>query len=274
MSKSLEERLRQVRVDLDKIETSLTKHSGTKVMVEIADDFKKVTGFANDVDHCLSLIEARLVARNLLSGLERLADGSDMVPVGAGLAKFHFVRFLGVQAYLATAWALADRIAAVAGQVLCAPNQLSNEKSPPQLMSNFISGDLDKKTAAMASLSLRRSFGWPIGISYALRNHFIHDGGRTKDGDRLKADFFYGETSKSAFAISEQGWEFVLKRTRTYGVEPTHHRLGARWPVTPRDDLRVVLEVCEREVDDALGVLVGSATTTLASHVAFIIGEF
>jgi hypothetical protein len=272
MSKPLEERLRLVKADLAKIETTLTTNSGTKVTLEVADEFKKVTAFANDVDHCLRMIEARLVARNVLTGLEGLVDANDTVPIGAGRAKYHLVRFLGLQAYLASKWALADRIAAVAGQVLCAPNQLTNEKRPPQLVSHFISGELESKTAALAFLSLRRSFGWPIGVSYAVRNHFVHDGGRNK-ADFNKSDFFDGDTAGSAFAISEEGWKHVENRAKSYGVEPTHHRLGAGWPVTPRADLRVVLEVCEREIDDALGVLVGSATRTLASHVGYIVGE-
>lgn len=267
MSKSLEDRLSQVKEDLAKLEVILTTHSGSRVASEAADEFKKVTAFANDVDHCLRMMQARTVARNLLAGLEGTADSDDTVPVGAGRAKFHFVRFLGVQAYLASEWALADRIAGVAGQVLCVPNQLNNEKSPPQLLSHFVSSELEKKTAAVTFLSLRRSFGWPIGISYAIRNHFFHDGGRNK------RDFFDGDIAASAFAISDQGWDFVVNRAKTYGVEPAHHRAGTAWPVTPRADLRVVLEVCEREMDDALGILVGSATRTLGSHLAYVVGE-
>jgi hypothetical protein len=273
MSRPLDERLRQVKAELAKIESILTTHSGTKVTLEVADEFKKVTAFANEVDHCLRMIEARRIAWNVLVGLEGLADGDDTVPVGAGRAKFHYVRFLGLQAYLASKWALADNIAAVAGQVLCAPNQLTDmEKRPPQLVSHFIGNELEKKTAALAFLSLRRMFGWPIGVSYAVRNQFVHDGGRNK-GDFNRGDFFDGDAAVSAFAISEEGWKSVETRAKSYGVEPTHHRLGAGWPVTPRADLRVVLEVCEREMDDALGVLVGSATRTLASHVAYMVGE-
>jgi len=56
-------------------------------------------------------------------------------------------------------------------------------------------------------------------------------------------------------------------------VDPSFHRAGATWPVSPRDDLRAVLRVCERETDDALGVLLGSACQTLLAHVGFMLGE-
>jgi hypothetical protein len=85
--------------------------------------------------------------------------------------------------------------------------------------------------------------------------------------------FFDGPTAASRFAISATGWTRLEQKAKTYGVEPSHHRAGAAWPVAPRDDLRAVLDVCEREVDDALGVLVGSACRTFVAHVGCFIGE-
>lgn len=125
-----------------------------------------------------------------------------------------------------------------------------------------------KHTAAMPAYSLRATFGWPIGLSYTLRNHFFHDGGAL-DG----TDFFEGPSATSGFKISEDGWDRIEKRARSYGVDATHHRVGAAWPSAPRDDLRQLIDVCERETDDALGILIGSACRALVSHVGFIVGE-
>ena len=86
-------------------------------------------------------------------------------------------------------------------------------------------------------------------------------------------DFFDGPTSASRFVISADGWKRIEEKAATYGAGPSHHRAGASWPATPRDDLRSVLDVCERETDDALGVLVGSACHSLAIHVGYMHGE-
>jgi hypothetical protein len=115
----------------------------------------------------------------------------------------------------------------------------------------------------MAFDSIRHTFGFPIGISYAIRNHFLHDGAHDAG-----TSFFEGPESHAAFRISATAWKRIEARATTrYGVERTFHRLGAGWPVTPLDDLRLVLADCEREVDDALGVLLGSACRSLAFHV-------
>jgi hypothetical protein len=137
-----------------------------------------------------------------------------------------------------------------------------------QLVAHFIDKDRKKNTAAALYESVRQTFGWPIGVSYALRNHFLHDGGRVHG-----VDFFAGPTASSRFSISLDGWAYVEETAKGYGVEHSHHRAGAAWPTTPRDDLRTVLDVCEREMDDALGVLVGSACRTFVAHVGCMMGE-
>ena len=86
-------------------------------------------------------------------------------------------------------------------------------------------------------------------------------------------DFFDGPTAASRFAISADGWTRIEEKAASYGVDPSHHRVGPGWPPAPRDDLRVVLDVCEREVDDALGVLIGSACRALLAHVGLVVGE-
>ena len=266
MIKPLAERLSAAKDDLIKVDAAIQK--STRVVTHVLGEFKQVTAFAADIDHWLRLIETRAAARRMLTGLETHADAMDTVPLGVGRVGFQHVRFIGVQAYLATKWAIADRIASMAGHVLCIRNQLNDPRKPPQLLSHFVREESKKHTAAMAFYSVKHTFGWPIGISYALRNHFFHDGGEL-DG----TDFFDGPSATSAFAISKDGWARVEKRAAEYGVDGGHHRLGAGWPAAPCDDLRVVLDVCERETDDALGILIGSACKALASHVAFMVGE-
>jgi hypothetical protein len=176
---------------------------------------------------------------------------------------------IGVQAYLTTKWALADRITGMAGRILCTPEAGLNGASPPQLVSHFVQKDRKKMTAGALYDSLRSSFGWPVGISYAIRNHFIHDGAQVGG-----SDFFEASIPASAFRISVDGWARIEKTAQErYGVDASLHRTGATWPVSPRDDLRTVLNVCERETDDVLGVILGSACQTLLAHVGFMLGE-
>jgi hypothetical protein len=212
------------------------------------------------------MIVARQAARSLLDNLEHSADENDDVPYGITKAKFQTVRLLGVQAYLAAQWALADRVVGMSGQVLCIRSTLQDPKSPPQLVSHFVAGKgPESKAAAIVFESLRQSFGWPIAISYSLRNHFLHDG--------AGGDFFEGPTAASAFKISAEGWKRITDRVSDSNVETTHSRFGGAWTPSAGDDLRKILDACAPEIDEALGILIGSACQMAMVHVAFMLGE-
>lgn len=267
MTKALNERLRDAKSALDQVSKVIGRHPA-KLPVEVSASLLGVVDRRSDIDHWIEMLRARAAAQELLRGLEDKVDKDGFVSYGDRPVAFHLVRFLGVQAYVTTTWALADRVSGLVGRILCTPSAGRNEASLPQLVANFIGEDRKKTTAAALFESMRHTFGWPVSISYALRNHFVHDGGQDKG-----RDFFEGPAASSAFRIAPEGWTFIEERAQEYGVERKHHRVGAGWPSAPRDDLRIVLSVCEQEMDDALGVLLGSACQALHAHVGFMVGD-
>ena len=268
MSPTLRQRLDGAKATLGQVDVALGRKPGA-LPADVEKAFRSVVDYRSDIDHWITMVDARTAAWDLLDGLESKADADDLVPFGATRAKFVHVRLIGVQAYVATKWALADRITGMVGRVLCTPDAGFNGASPAQLVSHFLQKDRKKMTAGALYESLRCAFGWPVGISYAIRNHFVHDGGQMAG-----SDFFEASASASAFRISDEGWSRIEKTAQEkYVVDSSLHHAGATWPVSPRDDLRVVLRVCERETDDALGVLLGSACNTLLGHVGFMLGE-
>jgi hypothetical protein len=266
MSKPLEERLRDSKTNLDKVDTSL--FGAAQIPAEVATYFGTITVFAGEIEHWIEMLTARSAARRLLTNLEAQVDTQDTVPFGATRAKFQHVRLIGVQAYLAMKWSLIDLLSGMVGRVLCTPDAGFDSSRPAQLVAEFVQKDRKKHSAGVLCKSIQQTFGWPIAISYALRNHFIHDGGQ-----RDNINLFDGPTAASGFMISEDGWKRIEQRAKDYGTETNHHRMGQAWPTSPRDDLRVILDTCERETDDAIGVLVGSACQTLLAHVGFMLGE-
>lgn len=153
-------------------------------------------------------------------------------------------------------------------RVLCTPRVGLNPDKPVRLIDHFVKEEKKQTTTAALFEPVRHAFGWPIGISYAIRNHFVHDGAQF-DG----CDFFEGAAASAAFRIPVDGWKRVEKQAESYGIDQSCHRAGASWPSVPTDDLRVVLNFCEREMDDALGVLLGSACSLLLAHAGFMVGE-
>ena len=251
MSKTLQDRLHDAKVVLAQVHAALERHS-TKLPREVEISFRALVDYRTDIDHWLGMLEARAAACRLLDALETQADADDCVPLGAARVQYQHVRFIGVQAYVTTNWALADRIAVMVGRILCTPEAGLNGVNPAQLISHFVTRDKIRRTTAAARFeSVRQAFGWPIGLSYAIRNHFVHDGAQIGG-----SDFFEGPSAASAFRISPDGWDRVEQKVEAESrVDRSCHRAGASWPSTPQDDLRIVLAVCEREMDDALGVL-------------------
>jgi len=266
MSKTLEERLGDAKAVLESANAMLVRHPG-ELQTDVSDIFRKVIQFGGDIEHWQGMLHARAEALQLLIDLENDVDTNDCVTLGTRRVKFQHVRLIGVQSYMTTMWALADRITGMIGRVVCPPHAGSNPVSPAQLVSHFVQFEKAKGPAAVLSKSVRHMFGWPIAISYAIRNHVVHDGAQF-DG----TDFFEGSTAAAAFRVSADGWERVTRVAEDYGVNGSHHR-APDWPTSPRDDLRLLLVACEREVDDALGVLLGSACGSLLSHVGCMVGE-
>jgi len=266
MSRTLEQRLASSRVQLGRIDAALNS-PGEKLAVELEQHFRSVSISVAEVDHWIGLIHARAAARALLDGLESLADANDQVPWGAARAKFEHVRLAGMQAYLATNWALADQLTGMAGRVFCTQSAAFEEGKGPQLVSHFIRDDRKAKTARAVHQSVRPVFGWPIAISYSLRNHFVHEGARA-----FGVEFFAGPTARSGFAATDAGWQKIERSARGYGVDSNHVRAGATWPSEPKADVRTTLAVAETEIDDALGMLVGSACALMTSHLQFMLG--
>jgi hypothetical protein len=267
MTKTLVQRLDDAKTILDQLGTTLTR-AGTSLPSEISAQFRGSVDARSDVSHWKDLIEARRVAAQFLDQLENRADADDFVSLGATRARFHHARLVGAQAYLSLSWALADRITAMVGRILCSADGGHNTESPAQLVSHFLQKDRKKFATGAVFDSIRRTFGWPIAVSYALRNHFIHDGAQS-----LGKDFFTGSSSSMAFRISPDGWKFIETKTERYAIERTFHRLALGWPTSPHADLRLLLADCEREMDDALGILVGSACHTLYLHAGLLIGD-
>lgn len=265
MSKPLKERLNNAKEALGKVDGALNRHAG-RLRPDVEAQFRTIAAIGGNVDHWTQMFTARETARALLNDLERNADLNDDVPYGPSRAKFQTVRLLGIQAYLSAQWALADRLVDMAGQVLCNRNQLQDHRNAPQLLSHFVGGKgPESKTAAIVFSSLRQSFGWPIAISYALRNHFLHDG--------AGGDFFDGPTAVAGFKVSTSGWTRIEDRVREYKVDRTCSRLAAALNPGAGDDLRRILDACAPEMDEALGVLVGTACHIALTHVGFMLGE-
>jgi hypothetical protein len=143
MESSLFQRLKNATATLRKVEAALGRNPNA-LPDDVETHFRSFLNVRSDIDHWVTMIDARTAAWKLLDGLEMGADTNDLVPFGNTRAKFVHVRLIGVQAYVATNWALADSMMGAVGRVLCTRDAGSNDASPAQLVSHFVLKDRKK----------------------------------------------------------------------------------------------------------------------------------
>lgn len=267
----LNDRLNRSILALDNVASRLAE-ADNRLHTDAVAFLRDVTETRPDLKHCLNLLKAREASWKILDGLELRVDSSDCVVYTGAELKFEFVRLIGVQAYVSTEWALADSITSIAGRVFCTYSTNQNKIKPPQLISDFLGKEANSNVAKTLRVSLQASFGRAASILYALRNHFLHDGAY-----RNGMAFFSGTNAESAFRVSESGWKQIERRAQSwFSGEVFYSKLcrpHAVFPTDPKDDLRELLRWCEREIDEALGIIISTATQTVLVQTGFMLGD-
>lgn len=234
--------------------------AGGKLSPNSADALRRTTGVRTELEECLQLLRAREAAAAYLAGLEAQADASSgEVPYGGGRLPFDVARVLGVQAYLGVTWSIADKVACVSAGFF-AKNSKPVVRREINILKTFMAEN--GVVPACVCHPLRAGFGWPTALAYAARNHFLHDGGG-QDG----WVFFSGTAPEAGFTISQKGGEYMERRycRQEMGLDDTMTRAPEAWP-WHQDDFRRLMSVCVREMDVALGIIVGLGPVFLKAY--------
>lgn len=263
---TLNDRLKRASESLKAVQATLGRLPG-RLPVGLEGVVRELTASHSEIDRWILSLHARETGRLILANLDKpLNSASEEITAGGVQMHFEEARLFFVHGYLSITWALADRISEFVSRVLCVDSVARVPRSPAKLTDYFIHDG--KSTTSLVYGFSRESFGWPVGLSYVIRNHFAHD-----CAHRNGWAFFDGPTISAGFRISQDGWDHVQETAqREYKVDPTHTRAPESWP-WPQDDLRKVFDICHREMDDALGILLGSACATLKAHVELLVGE-
>jgi hypothetical protein len=196
------------------------------------------------------LIDAREVALAAVEVLVtmRVKDTPDKVLFGGLAVTFKVARYLGLQVYASTGWALYDSLAKVAGILCCVDERSKNEAKPVKLPEDFLK---EKKwVGARVRDHLKGGYGWPIGVSYAIRNWLVHDG-HSQNGFPL---FKYESPDLGPFEIANEAWKKIEEKCTSYGVSSVDTRLRPFPDV--KGDVLNGLKSCNAEVDEAMSFLI------------------
>jgi len=261
MSDILTKQLHHTKERFNEIKKKLDSSSLLRENLKV--HFSDLNQIDHEIPHWLELIQARNFIEQKLDSLPDRVDHNDRVIENGVSIQVKYIRLIDTQSYLSLTWALTDSIIAAVGKILCTSDARLNKAQPPQLISHFIQNHQNKKTSALFSKPIKEEFGWPIGISYAILNHFIHEGG-AKDN----ISFFEEYTLLHPFRVSEKGWNNIKKIAENrYSAHFSNKREG--WPESPQEDLRKTLSFCHKQIDQALAILVNLVAEILSIHMKY-----
>jgi len=245
-AEQLKQRLQDSATKLQEV-SSLIRLSSISLHSDCQDKIREFELMANQLDTTRDLIEPREHARYLLQQLPLVTDiNTNIVDYCGTRIPFSNARLLLFQSYLSITWAVCDSITTAISPFIC------KKVNTPNLVTHFVKED--SNIAYYSNLFLNRNYGWHICVSYAIRNHFVHDGALHNGND-----FFTSKRVVDRYDISDNGWDFLNTELgeRYKKILNTYHRLDNSWP-WHRNDLLKLLELCNEEIDEALIFLVGS----------------
>lgn len=221
---------------------------------KLQNEFKEFEIMANTLVSTCDLINAREYARQLLHNLPSITDPNDIVDYHGITIPFHAARLLGFQSYLSLTWAVCDSIIPAISLLLFDRATSKSQSNPPTLI-DLIKKNINK-TSHFNSVFIINGYGFPIVVSYIIRNHFVHDG-----ASNCGRDFFAGRSRADEYQISlsdSSGWRFLESQIedKYSSIKKEHTRLTDIWP-WHQDNLLKLLELCNDEIDEALSCLVG-----------------
>jgi len=257
--KPLQEHILEAQSALEQVERAI---DGKSLSAPLMDHIRGLASRRSALSQASSLISARSAARAALARLDGSVDGDGKVELWGAPVAFADARMLLVQAYLSVSWSLVDMLTATVGRFVCIETVGKNEMKPAKMWEHFVKDGKSLPTDLSGVLS--HAYGLPVAVSYALRNHFVHDGGQYDD-----RTFFDGVGV--TFKVSDEGWQFLERKIfNEYRVGAGDSLAAEVWP-WPQDDLRKVLAICEREVDAATALVLVHATQSFKLQVGVML---
>ena len=182
--------------------------SGTELPAECYENWIEKASLHFVLDSTGNLFPARDTAwQNVLSIIvpENIVDASqNRVRLGSLEMEFAVARHLALTSYVAVTWAIYDRLSNVCGRLAAVAKIAQNPRQNPKACEDFL-GDKDL-LGFNTHQHLKDAYGWPLKISYKLRNWILHEG--YSEGDIM---LFSGDSIADGFLLHPRSIDHLQK---------------------------------------------------------------
>lgn len=190
--------------------------------------------------------EAERVLFNLIDQVER---NTNEVIWNDIKIPFDIARTLSFQAYTGIVWIIYDLILEAHNYFICSNKYRNIPSNHPRLVKTILRQNGDNIRAIDAEMVIK-AYGWPIGVSYCVRNIFAHESDALHDGD-----IFEGFNVDSGYRVTMELYRHINSKCKVeYNVDENFTRYSDPWP-WGEDDLFKMLSVCNKEIDDVVSGL-------------------
>lgn len=191
--------------------------------------------------------------------LTRLHQQYSVLPSLPELVTFEAERHLALVGYNAVAWSIYDRMSNICGR-LVAINAISTKSQKyPKLVENIMkTNDKENVVGVTIQNHILHAYGWPIKISYMIRNWLVHEGferGTTKLFDN------------APFEICSSAKELIEKEIADDNIERSFCCLKDTADPWGQGDLIKILESYHNEIDTMFTSLLKWSTASFVAQI-------
>ncbi len=240
---------------IETITMVLSSHHSINSILNYGDVKKKCEYARRNLERAKQCIPTRNQSERILESLVENADSStNEVEWNGQHLPYYIARTLSFQSYTGITWILYDLISEALSYFRCSYGHYINPSNHFRLVKSILSSKEKEVIVSAIDADLAKvAYGWPIGVSYCIRNVFAHEADALYDGK-----VFEGNDVNSEYVITQEMHRHILSKCtleKNYNVKQEYTRRGESWPWGV-SNLFEMLKICNNEIDEYMcGIL-------------------
>ncbi|MGL6227089.1 MAG: hypothetical protein ACRC10_10760 [Thermoguttaceae bacterium] len=163
-----------------------------------------------------------LVKDKAWNALTELRQTYPVLPSEQYREEFEGDRHYALVEYNAVAWSIYDRLADICGRLVAICTISPRSQKNPKLVEHIMKEGKENVVGVTLQHQILNAYGWPIKVSYTIRNWLVHEGFERSNANGTNVKLF----DNAPFDISESAKELITTEATEAGVQQSFCCLG------------------------------------------------